>query len=224
MILSIFSGLIAGILHTISGPDHLAAVAPFAAEKKQASWRTGLRWGAGHSAGVWLIGLVVLPLKAHFSISALSSWSEFLVGISLVGIGIWSLRKALKQKIHSHTHVHDGIRHTHFHKHSQSHRDAEATRHEHSHAPTAIGMLHGLAGSSHLFGIIPALMLPSIYAAGGYIIAFGLGSIIAMSGVSFVIGALAQRLSINAVLYNRFLLGISGLTIVIGIFWIYQTS
>ena len=39
------AGLIASILHVIAGPDHLAAVAPFAIESKRKAWKIGLFLG-----------------------------------------------------------------------------------------------------------------------------------------------------------------------------------
>ena len=34
----VFAGIIAAVLHVISGPDHLAAVTPFAVESKKKAW------------------------------------------------------------------------------------------------------------------------------------------------------------------------------------------
>ena len=44
----IIAGIIASMLHVISGPDHLAAVMPFAIESKKKAWKIGLFWGFGH--------------------------------------------------------------------------------------------------------------------------------------------------------------------------------
>ena len=61
-----FAGLAAGLLHVFSGPDHLAAVAPLAAdERSRPQWRAGLQWGLGHTVGVLLIaGLLLLASRA----------------------------------------------------------------------------------------------------------------------------------------------------------------
>ena len=40
------AGLVAGAVHVLSGPDHLAAIAPYAVADKARSWRTG-------SDGAW---------------------------------------------------------------------------------------------------------------------------------------------------------------------------
>lgn len=37
------AGLVAGFVHVLSGPDHRAAMAPYAAEGKAGAWRTGVR-------------------------------------------------------------------------------------------------------------------------------------------------------------------------------------
>ena len=39
-------GFAAGFAHVVTGPDHLAALAPFASRNGRAAlWRLGLRWG-----------------------------------------------------------------------------------------------------------------------------------------------------------------------------------
>src|SRR5437762_425481 len=113
---AIVTGLIAGIIHVGSGPDHLAAIAPLAARKPKQSWIPGVRWGVGHSAGVAVIGLLSLWLRDLLPVNLLSAWGERLVGLMLLGIGAWGLRKALR--IHAHEHEHHGERHLHMHAHS----------------------------------------------------------------------------------------------------------
>src|SRR5438105_7319152 len=109
------TGLTAGIIHVLSGPDHLAAIAPLAVRGPKRAWRAGARWGLGHSAGVAVVGLLSLWLRDLLPINRLSSWGERLVGVMLIGIGAWALRKALR--VHAHEHEHDGERHVHLHAH-----------------------------------------------------------------------------------------------------------
>src|SRR5213083_1406993 len=98
------TGLIAGTVHVWSGPDHLAAIAPLAVRRTRRAWAPGLRWGLGHSAGVALIGLLSLWLRDLLPVNLLSTWGERMVGVMLLGIGIWGLRKAFNNKIHAHEH------------------------------------------------------------------------------------------------------------------------
>src|SRR4029077_18544512 len=116
IMIAVITGLIAGIIHVWSGPDHLAAIAPLAVRKPLRSWVPGARWGLGHSAGVAVIGLLSLWLRDLIPVNLLSSWGERLVGVMLLAIGAWALRKAFR--IHVHEHEHEGQRHVHMHAHS----------------------------------------------------------------------------------------------------------
>jgi sulfite exporter TauE/SafE len=84
-----------------------------------------------------------------------------------------------------------------------------------------IGTLHGLAGSSHLLGILPALALPSAAASLAYVIAFGLGSIAAMVAFSSALGLAAARLTARgAGAYQALLATFSAISIVVGGWWL----
>ena len=47
-----------------------------------------------------------------------------------------------------------------------------------------MGVLHGVAGTSHFLGVLPALAMPTRAAALVYIAAFGGGSILAMRALA----------------------------------------
>ena len=195
------AGLVAGAVHVLSGPDHLAAIAPYALADKARSWRTGVRWGLGHSAGVLAIGLLVLLTRQALPVEALSARSELGVGLVLVGIGIWGIRAALFRR----------------------NGPARGTRHRHVHgrAAFAVGTLHGLAGSAHLLGILPALALPSDAVASAYLLCFGTGSVVAMGGFASAIGWIAGRPGVSGAGLQRTLLGLCSLTAVaVGGVWL----
>ncbi|MEM1417659.1 MAG: hypothetical protein AAGH15_22365, partial [Myxococcota bacterium] len=60
ILLAAFGGLAAGAVHVLTGPDHLAAVVPLAAQARQRGERrgfaVGVLWGLGHGLGVVLLG------------------------------------------------------------------------------------------------------------------------------------------------------------------------
>jgi ABC-type nickel/cobalt efflux system permease component RcnA len=117
------------------------------------------------------------------------------VGVMLFGIGLWALRKALKGNVHVHEHDHDGQRHVHIHTYGQ-HTAHPATRdeaHHHAHVAFGIGILHGLAGSSHFLGVLPILAFPTKVQAVAYLVAFGAGTVVSMAMFSSGIGLLAKR-------------------------------
>jgi sulfite exporter TauE/SafE len=221
--ISAITGLIAGAVHVWSGPDHLAAIAPLAVRRPQRAWVPGMRWGFGHSAGVAIIGLLSLWLRDWLPVDLLSSWGERMVGVMLFAIGLWALRRALKHNVHAHEHTHDGEPHLHLHTHSHGHarRHERPDAHQHTHAPLGIGMLHGLAGSSHFLGVLPSLALPTKGQAIAYLVAFGVGTIISMATFSWVLGAVTRRFAVGSVAVYRGLLGTCAVTAMsVGVFWL----
>jgi hypothetical protein len=183
--------LVAGLVHVLSGPDHLAAVAPYAVEGRWRAWLLGLRWGLGHASGVLFVGLLAFLLREVFPIARLSSVSERFVGVILIVIGLWGFRRALGA----------------YRSGGHAFAAAKAVNDAPSHGPPArslrlfarvafgVGTLHGLAGSSHLLGIAPMLALPTRAASATYLVAFGAGSVMAMACFAAVLGLVAERLT-----------------------------
>ena len=118
------AGLLASILHVVSGPDHLAAVTPLAIETRKKVWRIGLFWGIGHLAGMLVIGLLFLAFKEVIPVDLISTYSEQLVGLVLIGVGVWAIfRIFYKGKDHKHPHIHGGDApyiHVHDHEHQEN--------------------------------------------------------------------------------------------------------
>ncbi len=218
---AVLTGLAAGALHVLSGPDHLTAVAPLAVRRPRRAWQPGVRWGVGHSAGVACVGLLSLWLRDLIPVEWVSSWGERLVGVVLFGIGLWALRLALKDNVHAHEHEHGGESHVHFHLHHPSVEHRATRAHLHTHAAFSIGTLHGLAGSSHFLGVLPALAFPTKTQATAYLLAFGVGTIAAMAAFSWGIGWLAARFATRAVNVYRGLMGFSAVAAMgVGGFWL----
>lgn len=217
----IVAGLVAGAAHVLTGPDHLTAIAPLAVRRPQRAWLPGVRWGLGHSVGVGVVGALALALRGLIPVEWLSSWGERAVGVTLFGIGLWALRAALRKHIHAHEHEHDGERHVHFHAHRHAHGPGDAAAHLHAHAAFGIGVLHGLAGSSHFLGVLPALALPTATAAATYLVAFALGTISAMAAFSWGVGRLAAGSARRGVQLYRGLMGACALAAMgVGGFWL----
>jgi hypothetical protein len=83
-----------------------------------------------------------------------------------------------------------------------------------------MGILHGIAGSSHFLGVLPALALPTRGAAVTYIAAFGVGTVIAMTAFAAVIGSAGIRVRHRAALHRGMLLTAATLAIAVGGFWL----
>jgi ABC-type nickel/cobalt efflux system permease component RcnA len=235
LLATIIAGLSAGAVHVLAGPDHLAAVAPLAANGNGRPWRSGLAWGLGHAGGVLLVGLLAILLREILPIERLSDWSERLVGLVLIGIGAWGIWRATRQGVHSHEHTHDGTRHAHLHVHERrawadTEHGTAAVDHRHGgervHARSSgvalgIGVLHGLAGSAHFLGVLPALALPTRLAAAAYVASFGLGTVGAMTGFAALIGRLAGRSARSGTrAYRALLVSLGLVAIAVGFVWL----
>jgi sulfite exporter TauE/SafE len=101
---------------------------------------------------------------------------------------------------------------------------ASGQSHHHHAERTAlgVGVLHGLAGGSHLFGVIPALALPSIGLSATWLVLFGVGTVVAMvaftSILGFIVHGMAQRIDR---LYRVALCTCSLVAIGIGCWWLF---
>ena len=188
------AGFAAGLVHVLSGPDHLAAVAPFAAGQRNGHWRTGLRWGLGHTAGVLLIGLLLIAFRGVLPVEALSAYSERIIGVVLLGVGAWAFMRARSPRLHQH--VETG-------------------------ASFGVGVLHGFAGSSHLFGVLPALALPTTEAAVFYLGGFGLAAVVGMCAFAAIIGVASLAAARRGINGSRGMLYFcSASAIVVGSVWL----
>ncbi len=220
MLVPLFSGLAAGSVHVFTGPDHIAAVAPLALRDRRAAVRTGAAWGLGHGLGVATLGGLGMVARQAVDVTALSGWSEFSVGFLLVGLGLWSLRSALRLQIHAHPHDHDDSDHAHPHVHIGDAAHDAASHHNHTHAAFGVGIFHGAAGMGHLLGVVPALALPPAQSA-VYLAAYLLAAVISMAGFSFVLGELAHRAGMRVM--RGLVLAVSVFTIAVGGWWLATT-
>ena len=229
-----FVALLAGFVHVLSGPDHLAAIAPYAVDRKSGAWRVGFRWGLGHTAGVLGVGLVALLLRHKFSVGTASTWGERCVGIMLLGIGIRGVSVALARRfeqeergeipeLRAGPEIANDRDLPAFHGHGNDRRRGVASAHVHGRAAFGVGTLHGLAGSSHLLGIVPALAIPSDSTAVTYLLLFGVGSVAAMAIFAALVGWIATRRMASSVSAQAVLLGVcSLLAIAVGCYWIFS--
>ena len=196
-------GLLLGMKHATEA-DHLAAVATLATREATLAQtlRQGVAWGVGHTLSLMGFGGVVFLLDRAISPS-LEQALETAVGIMLVVLGADVLRRLIVERIHFHVHRHasqDGQLHEHVHAHSHRGEGAhQASVHRNEHArrwplrALAVGMMHGLAGSAALV-MLSLKSLPSWSIGLGYIVVFGVGSIVGMALLSVAI-ALPLRLS-----------------------------
>jgi hypothetical protein len=165
-------GLALGMRHALE-PDHVAAVAALATRShtvQHTVWQ-GVIWGIGHTVTLLFFGGVVLALHATVP-QKLAAALEFLVGMMLIVLAFDVLRGAVH--VHAHSHACDSTAHV------LQCWGAFPLR------ALCVGMMHGMAGTAALIVMVVG-GAPSLTFGLAQIIAFGLGSIVGMAGLSLAI-------------------------------------
>lgn len=188
--LLLLGGLI-GMQHAFEA-DHLAAVAAVSVKRnsRRALVLRGGIWGLGHTITLLTICGVLLLLGETIQ-PRTEAMLEFAVGIMVVLLGLNVLHKVWRRRPHFHIHEHAaGEQHMHMHLHEGDVAHAHSN-HEHEHhnlglrRALLVGMMHGAAGSAGL--LIIAAAANSLSQAVVYVAAFGVGSILGMAGLTFVV-------------------------------------
>jgi sulfite exporter TauE/SafE len=210
----LITALLLGAAHSFA-PDHLAAIGVFVSRRPQ--WRRalaiGARWGVGHSLVILLVGGALVLTGWRFP-ETLAPWVERIVGVTLVAIGIGALVRALR--VHAHRHDHDGVAHWHLH----SHRRSEAHDHVHR-AALGMGMLHGLAGTGALVIALPLAAAESMPLALGYLLAFGIGTTLAMAASGVAAGWVIRGAARPSPALVRATPSVAALaSMVVGVWWV----
>ncbi len=225
-------GLIYGLKHATEA-DHIVAVSAIVSEHKKLARAAivGGLWGAGHTASLVVVGMIVLALRVAIP-QRVAGWLEFSVALMIIALGVIAFRKALNRRsdLHAHRHGHGMFLHSHIHFHEAEDRtNAMAAKHTHRVArigvkPMIVGAVHGLAGSAALTLLvltqIASPMLGLVYLA-----IFGIGSILGMLVMSGLVGlpfVISSR-KLGGVHYRlQMLAGL--LSVVFGLWYAYQTA
>lgn len=188
----LLAGFLLGLRHALDA-DHLAAVASLVTRSRSTSEtvRTGIAWGIGHAVTLFVVSGVILAMGVSFP-DRIAGVLEFLVGAMLVYLGGDVIRRIIRERMHVHGHKHEADKfHIHFHSHMDE-SNHTTSPHEHEHPKglprraMAIGLMHGLAGSAALL-LIAVVDQGSTVSALAYVLLFGLGSMIGMAILSFII-------------------------------------
>jgi cytochrome c biogenesis protein CcdA len=221
-------GFLLGMQHALEA-DHIAAVSSIAARRSHISdiVKHGLTWGLGHTLTLFVFAGVAILLGRAIP-ESVAKPIEGAVGIMLIGLGAHVLWRLWRDRVHFHRHGHaDGTVHFHAHSHAGDGLPHARATHAHEHGfrwrTLLVGLMHGMAGSAALL-VLAATQASSPAAGLGYVVLFGIGSMIGMGVLSAVI---AVPLAISArflTVANRALQGAVGVvTIAIGLVTLVET-
>ncbi|HYG70279.1 MAG TPA: hypothetical protein VD838_21560 [Anaeromyxobacteraceae bacterium] len=189
----VVAGLASGALHAVSGPDHVAGLAPLALLRRRAAWRIGLVWGAGHALGTAISGLALAVLLASTHLATAEVWGERVAAVALVALGVVGLLR----RPHAHDVAPEGR----------------------ARGVLAVGIVHGATGAAGLLLLMPAALAGSNAQALAYLGGFAIGSTAAMSALTALL-ATAGRMAGAGLAAARLARGSSGLSIAVGAGWL----
>jgi len=213
VIASAWSGLLAGVLHTLTGPDHLAALAPLTIGRSRlhASLLGGL-WGCGHNTGQLAFGALFLLLRERlpFGMDVISQWGQAIVGVTLMTIGILGACEAREMGNPAELKA-VGAAATPYAGDKASSPDSKV-----SIGTFATGVIHGLQPDALLI-MLPALAMKRL-AACAFLGTFLSGTVLAMAAYTAFIGAGSSAISRKAPwMTQRISLFSAGVAVVVGV-------
>jgi ABC-type nickel/cobalt efflux system permease component RcnA len=235
-------GFFLGMRHATDA-DHVVAIATIVSRERtlRSSALIGAAWGVGHTITVMAVGIaiiaggVIIPPRLGLSM-------EFAVGIMLVLLGVFTLTGMGRSfraghGLHDHVHAHGDYVHRHPHGHGAD---------DHGHAgdrtplarldrsrlgglppylwlrPFVVGLVHGLAGSAAIALMVLTIIRDPVLAI-GYLLLFGVGTVVGMMLITVVLSAPFAFTSANLPRINWQLRVASGLiSFVFGLFLIYD--
>jgi ABC-type nickel/cobalt efflux system permease component RcnA len=208
-------GLIAGLLHTVLSPDHLATIITLSACQGTKAFWFGIQWGLGHLGGMAIIGTIFTLLRAGTDFEAYEHYMDYMVGFVLVGMGIHFLCRSDKYfdaewapkqaSCACHAHLVPGAsekdpilpRHGHSHSHGHSHGNSDSHCHEDPHGKDCKDKFphhseHLRSWGAALVGFLQGLACPAGVVGIVFLKAYQPGQIAAFIVIFFVTATLAM--------------------------------
>jgi len=218
---AITGGFAGGSLHAITGPDHLAALIPkCCGQRWYTAWRVGAIWGIGHGISSLTLGISAFALKNHLNniqrirtlLSSVSHLLEVAVGLSLIAVGIMGIREAREWEEDNNVLSPKSL--------SAAAVDHRVVRTEKK-SILFNGLLHGFSCDGAL-SLVPALAVSTWRGNISFLLAYGLGTMGAMSIATTLVGEGTRKAS---QVFNRpdipqkLSMVFSWLAVLIGITW-----
>ncbi len=207
-------GFLLGIRHATDA-DHVIAVTTIVSRQRSIrhAGLIGILWGVGHTITILVVGAaiilfnLVIPPRVGLAMELAVGLMLILLGVlSLTGVTQWVTERCMPAQahggvVHSHAHTHGGVAHEHIHAHNP-----EVHFHLQQHPqsslqktldrlglyqllrPLAVGIVHGLAGSSAVALLVLTTIRDPRWAV-AYLLLFGIGTIAGMMVITAIIGA-----------------------------------
>ena len=213
-----------GLLHAFE-IDHMLAVTTFVSRRPTLAdaVQFGLRWGVGHSIAVLAAGSLLIGTGVRWP-ERYDAVGEAVVGLMLIGLGIWALASARKLHLHA-PEEHGGHSHLHIHgngeRHGHQHGGGFPAHRPHSHGGvTLVGLLHGLAGTTAVVALLPVTMMHRAAMGISYLVMFGVGVTLGMMAFAIVAASAVRRATRQSLSMGRRIVWAVGVcAILVGCWW-----
>jgi nickel/cobalt transporter (NicO) family protein len=195
------TALLLGTVHALEA-DHMAAVTAFAVRRPgvREAVGFGVRWSAGHGGAIVLAGAGLILLGIHVPAAATGTL-EHVVGLVMIGLGVWTFRGAHDREPAHHHGVHG---------------------HGRRRAVSAVGLLHGLAGSGSVVALVPLAGLQSRTGGILYLVVFAVGTVAAMALYGLFAGLVVGRADGSVRFAPLLARGTGIITVAIGLVWLFR--
>ena len=201
-LLPLGTAMLLGFIHALE-IDHMMAVTAFVSRRPTlaTAFGFGLRWGMGHSLAVFVAGAILLATGLRWA-AGMEAVLEGAVGVSLVGVGIWSLRTA-----------------------RNLHRHEPGEHRAHGHAVASLGVMHGLAGTTAAVALLPVTLIQEPLVGLAYLACFGVGVTLGMASFALVAAAAMRTAASGApAAVERIARWAGAGSIAVGLWWISRVA
>jgi len=172
MTAAILYGASSGALHAVTGPDHILSLCPQAIRARRGAFGIGLSWGVGHGVGTLLLAIPLLALSRSVEAARFAALGDRIAGAVLVLSGLYALWSVQRTRTHGGTELR---------------------------SPLSAGFVHGVTGAGSLTLILPAVVSADAGRSTLFMVAFAVGSTLAMGALTALIGRAGAQLEARRV-------------------------
>lgn len=246
------TGLSLGVVHVLTGPDHLSALATLSVGSSWKALSLGIRWGLGHSTGLFVVAAIFLAMDGAVDMRKIDQVCNWIVGFAMIALGGYSVYHTyITYAREGHTHLHD--------QDSELEREIEVEitelkaftdssigtpESDNGYPPEvqlvrdhplrdpwtqkvvafSIGIVHGIAGPGGILGVLPAVQLHSWLWSMVYLTSFAFTSTLCMGLFAMVYGECTVRVSDSRKVAMYLSYFSASLSIIVGVIWIILLS
>lgn len=195
-------GFLLGLRHATDA-DHVVAVTAIVSRERSfaRAARIGALWGIGHSLTVIVLGGALVVFRIAIP-PRVGLGLEFAVALVLILLGFSNLRTPAAVSVETATDVDTATAAAGTDAAVASARATTAESARTGWRPLAVGVIHGLAGSAAV-AILVLAAIPQTAWALAYLVVFGLGTIVGMTVITWLIAAPAVLAAGRVVRFQR---------------------